>query len=239
MVVINADDFGRSQSINKAIVLAFRDKIINQTTIMVNMLYVDDAVVLSRENEFFDCVGLHINLDDGAPLTSNIKQCNIFCDDKGEFNGNFRKNRLKLFHLNKFERQCCEEEIEAQMDKYISFGFTKMHIDSHHHIHVLPSILPLVISIAKKKGFQSMRLRFNLQSSNYFKKIFTGIINYFISRHFRTTDYFCDSTYYLQKKPSLSSLEVMCHPDIYEDKMIDVIGKRENCHFEDLYKLSV
>lgn len=239
MITINADDFGRTQSINNAIIKSFNEGIITQTTIMVNMPYAESAILLSQDNNFFNNVGLHLNLDEGYPITNNIKKCKTFCKESGEFNGAFRKRRIKNLFLTKTERMCCKEEIEAQMNKYISMGFTMKHLDSHHHIHVIPSILPIVVLSAKKKGFQSMRIRFNLQNTNIIKNIFTKCINLYISRFFRTTDYFCDSVYFTENKPIRESIEVMCHPDIYEGKLVDVIGKRESGQFGELRKLKV
>ena len=37
-----------------------------------------------------------------------------------------------------------------------------MHIDSHHHVHHIPSILPSVIKLAQKYGFKSMRISRNI-----------------------------------------------------------------------------
>lgn len=239
MITINADDFGRTQSINNAITKAFNEGIITQTTIMVNMPYADSAILLSQDNNFFNNVGLHLNLDEGYPITTNIKKCKTFCKESGEFNGNFRKRRIKNFFLTKTERKCCKEEIEAQMNKYISMGFTMKHLDSHHHIHVIPSVLPIVVISAKKMGFQSMRIRFNLQNTNILKKIITKCINIYISRFFKTTDFFCDSAYFAEFKPFRESIEVMCHPDICDGKLVDVIGKRENGQLGELIKLKV
>ena len=42
--IVNADDFGASPSVNQAIDYAFKNGIINQATLMVNMPHVQDAV---------------------------------------------------------------------------------------------------------------------------------------------------------------------------------------------------
>ena len=45
-LIINADDFGISSSVNRAIVYAFSNNMITNTTLMVNMPYADEAVEL-------------------------------------------------------------------------------------------------------------------------------------------------------------------------------------------------
>ena len=52
-VVINADDFGISAEVNRAVVECFRRGLINRTTIMVNMPEAEDAKRLAQENGFF------------------------------------------------------------------------------------------------------------------------------------------------------------------------------------------
>lgn len=48
-MIINADDFGYNQSVNRAIDECFKKKLINRTTIMVNMPYAEEAAVLAKE----------------------------------------------------------------------------------------------------------------------------------------------------------------------------------------------
>ena len=43
-VIVNADDFGSSQSINDAVDYAFKQGIINRTTLMVTRPFAEDAV---------------------------------------------------------------------------------------------------------------------------------------------------------------------------------------------------
>lgn len=237
---INADDFGRTPSINEAITFGFNQHILNRTTIMVNMPYVDDAVFLSKKNNFFDKVGLHINLDEGVPLTNEIRQCTLFCDETGQFNGKFRKGKIsKLILFDSKTRSGCRKEVEAQILKFKKLGFPLRHADSHHHVHTLPSLLPIITTVAKKNGLESMRIRFNLQSSSFIKIPLIYLINSYLKYNFETTKFFCDSLFYFQNKPKLDSMEVMCHPDVIDGKYYDVIGKRGSASYIDLINLKI
>ena len=95
-MIINADDFGYSKSVNKAITDCFKQNLINRTTIMVNMPYTEEAVLLAKENGFSDCVGLHINLTEGKALSEECAKSEL-CDENGYFKGTFHipfKSRL-------------------------------------------------------------------------------------------------------------------------------------------------
>src|SRR6185503_5777037 len=60
-LIINADDFGRSPSINAAVVRAHREGILTSASLMVNESAFDEAVELARQNPKLG-VGLHLTL---------------------------------------------------------------------------------------------------------------------------------------------------------------------------------
>ena len=177
-IIINADDFGLSKDVNEAIDICITKGYIQRTTLMVNMPYTDEAVSMARTGKYLDKIGLHLNLIEGIPLTSNIKKTKL-CNENGEFSGLFFKNMKNRILVSKSEKDALTEEIEAQMNKFIRFGFSVLHLDSHQHSHVNNSILFIVINLAKKYGFQSIRLSRNLPKREIkgFKKIYKDFVN--------------------------------------------------------------
>eukprot|EP00055_Hartaetosiga_balthica_P008428 m.31278 g.31278 ORF g.31278 m.31278 type:complete len:388 (+) comp6299_c0_seq2:322-1485(+) len=69
-LVVNADDFGYCKTTNDAIVEAFEDGIVTQSSIIVNSLSCDDAVRKARDCEL--PLGLHLNLTEGFPVCSTL-----------------------------------------------------------------------------------------------------------------------------------------------------------------------
>ncbi len=160
--IINANDFGLMSSVNKAIVECFAKGLINQTTIMVNMSHFNEAVYLAKKHGFADKVGIHLNIDAGYPLTEKIKVNRHFCNADGEFNGAFKHLPFSELYLNRINRACLSEELDAQSKKYVESGFTLMHFDSHHHNHMRYSVLKLLIPLAQKYSFKSCSIPRNL-----------------------------------------------------------------------------
>ena len=72
--IVNADDFGLNQSVNRAIAESFRNGLCLNTTLIVNMPYADEAVEIAYKEGFSDRVGLHLNLTEGVPLTEPIRE---------------------------------------------------------------------------------------------------------------------------------------------------------------------
>src|SRR5947209_20584184 len=60
-LIVNADDFGRSHSINQAVVRAHREGILTSASLMVNGEAADEAIVLARQNPRLG-VRLHVSL---------------------------------------------------------------------------------------------------------------------------------------------------------------------------------
>src|SRR5271157_1529204 len=64
-LIVNADDFGRSESINQAVIRAHREGILTTASLMVNEPAAEQAARLARENPGLG-VGLHLALVCGA-----------------------------------------------------------------------------------------------------------------------------------------------------------------------------
>src|SRR5262249_40716320 len=60
-LIVNADDFGLSVSVNQAVIRAHREGILTSASLMVNEPGFEDAVKLARENSRLG-VGLHLTL---------------------------------------------------------------------------------------------------------------------------------------------------------------------------------
>ena len=60
-LILNADDFGLSPSVNKGIVEAFQQGIISSATMMMNTPYTDEAIELAKKHNLKN-IGIHLNL---------------------------------------------------------------------------------------------------------------------------------------------------------------------------------
>jgi predicted glycoside hydrolase/deacetylase ChbG (UPF0249 family) len=123
-VIINADDFGMTSEINAAIVEAFHKRWISSTTIMANMPGTEEAFALARRYNLIGCIGIHLNLTEGYPITKDIAHFYRFCDEKGRL-----RPRRTMFHLSTRERLAVEHEIDAQVEKCLNHDIPLTHID--------------------------------------------------------------------------------------------------------------
>ena len=212
---INADDFGISESVNRAVVECFQRGYISATTLMVNMPLCDDAVQLSHDGDFFNCVGLHLNVIEGCPLSENIKKYPIFCGDDGKFNDNINRNKIKRFCLSSDEKKALSKEFEMQIDKYFSYGFAG-HVDSHQHTHYFLSYFGVLSPLLKKYKFLSVRLLShdsNLKKTK--RKVYYTIYNNLLKKKFdvKTDCFFSFDDFIKTDFIKTGIIELMSHPD--------------------------
>ena len=230
-MIINADDFGYSEAVNMAIVDCFRNKTINRTTIMVNMPSAREAVNLSKENNFFDCVGLHINLTEGKALSKECASSEL-CDENGFFKGTFHIPFKSRLYLNKNIKYAIFCEVEAQIKRYLEMGFTLMHADSHNYTHAYFSVYTQVRKLLKKYGFRSVRISRNIAPEKFslpfriYKDLFNGIIKRLKTNGEKigTTKYFCsiqDFIASMDKRKIKNDIEFMTHPTYIGDVLMD------------------
>ena len=222
-IIVNADDFGLSKSVNEAIKQCFKNVFINRTTVMTNMPGFQEAIKIAESNGFKDKVGLHLTLDEGIPLTEGIRNNCHFCKDNHFVKGCMFKPQW-LFYMSKYDRTCLEREIEAQMQTYVDAGFTLMHLDSHHFVHTSsPLILNIVIKKALKFGFKSMRNIAIYPEDMLVKRILKKYVKYKIEKRFITTKHFAQYRYYSKGD---NDIEYMSHPDIIQNELVDVLDRK-------------
>lgn len=228
-IIINADDFGKSDSVNRAIVFCFQEGLITNTTVMVNMPAFDDAVKLSKEKNFFDKVGLHLNFFAGVPLTEEMKGDKILCKNGVMTSENYfhKLGTIKRIFLNKQTKRNIRIECEAQVKKFIEAGFTLRHFDSHGHSHTLISFWRIIKRVLKKYGFETTRISENVsKKKRLISRCYKFIFNTFKTKSFRRPDYLCS---YKDIDKSLFSknriLEIMVHPDYENGVLVNRYGK--------------
>lgn len=141
-IIINADDFGFSKSINNGIIEAYKKGLITTTTIMINMPYVEDAINLWKQNKKLG-LGLHINITAGKPISNNV---NSLVDENGNFyhHNKIEKNEIQLNYEDVIF------EIKSQIEKLKSYDVIIDHLDCHHSIFLNDTVKRALLDIAEE-----------------------------------------------------------------------------------------
>ena len=154
-LIVNADDFGRSASINQAVIRAHREGILTTASLMVNEPGFEEAVALARENPKLG-VGLHLTLLCGRSALSPEKIPGLV-NGRGEFSDNPAGVGFRYF-INRSLREQLREEIHAQFERFRTTDLLLDHVNGHLHMHLHPTVFGILMDDAKKLGLRRMRL---------------------------------------------------------------------------------
>jgi len=151
-LIVNADDFGLTSGVNRAIIEGNQSGIVTSATLMANAKASDAAIDLAKAQPSLK-TGCHVVLIDGMPLTGNLPTLT-------ETPQRFRSS-LKRFAMAAVRKQISAEEVqrevEAQIRKIQSRGIALTHVDSHKHTHMFPHILRPLLRAAKACGIRAVR----------------------------------------------------------------------------------
>ncbi|PSW02669.1 chitin disaccharide deacetylase [Photobacterium lipolyticum] len=205
-VIFNADDFGLTPGVNLGIVAASQSGVVRSTTLMVSMAAEKHAIDLASSAASLK-LGLHLRFTAGAPLTAAHS---LTCDS-GQF-----LVKENFWHRRDFSEQQIADEVTAQVEHFLASGLSLSHIDSHHHAHTHPQILPVVQELAR---FYKVPLR---ECGKY--GVTSNDCRYIFSNDFYGDDISVDKLLDMIKKHKhrCDVLEIMCHPAYIDQPLLDV-----------------
>ena len=152
-LIINADDFGYTTGVNRAIAEAHTHGVVTSSTLMANGPAFAEAVNLTQSLPKLS-VGCHVVLIDGEPALAADKLPSLTRAD--EF-----RDGLKAFATRALTGRMASEEIfaeaTAQIRKVQFAGIPVSHIDTHKHTHIFPAILRPLLKAAKECGVRAIR----------------------------------------------------------------------------------
>jgi predicted glycoside hydrolase/deacetylase ChbG (UPF0249 family) len=114
LLIVNADDFGRSPGVNSGIIRAHEEGIVTSATLMVRWPDADEAAVYARGASL--AVGLHLDLGEWEY-------------SQGEWHAGYEV-------VDTESADAVAEELERQLGRFEQLmGRPPSHLDSHQHVH--------------------------------------------------------------------------------------------------------
>jgi chitin disaccharide deacetylase len=156
-LIVNADDFGLTIGVNRAIIQAHTRGIVTSSTLMATGRAFEDGVRLAQNAPHLS-IGCHVVLIDGQPVLDALKLPSITSARSGR--GRFRDG-LKSFAARALSGRMdpaeIEAEVAAQIGKLQSAGLNVSHVDTHKHTHIFPAILKPLLRAARMCGIKALR----------------------------------------------------------------------------------
>jgi chitin disaccharide deacetylase len=139
-VIVNADDFGLAEGINRSVVACHDAGSVTSATLLVNMQATEHAAAYAGERPALG-VGVHFNLTQGTPVEAPDRIPSLV-SGRGVFHD--RATLLRRSLLGLIRQQDVVRELNAQLSRAHALGVTPTHLDSHQHVHAL---LPVVFGV--------------------------------------------------------------------------------------------
>ena len=214
MLIINADDFGRSLAETDAALTCYKAGRITSVTAMVFMADSERAAQLVKDTELD--VGLHLNFSERFTERNTSARLSEYQNSLVNY---LRRNKYSQLFYNPFVRKAFSYSYQAQAEEFERlFAKSPSHIDGHHHMHLCANIL---FSHLIPSGMKVRRsFSFWPGEKSWFNRMYRGLVDRLLTRRYQLSDYFFDLTQSIQGKKmdrvqalaKLGIVELMTHP---------------------------
>jgi predicted glycoside hydrolase/deacetylase ChbG (UPF0249 family) len=166
-LIVNADDFGLTSGVNRAILELHEKGVLTSATLMARAAATEEAIAMALATPSLG-VGCHVVLVDGEPVLSGIHDIpNVADPVDGRFEptlGRFLRTIYSAFPQSRFGPATADKvdyrieiEARAQIQSLQSHGVTLTHIDTHKHTHMFPRVLRPILRAARSCGIRAVR----------------------------------------------------------------------------------
>lgn len=138
-LIVTADDVGLHRGMTEGAIRGHREGIVTACSIVANGAAFDDAVARLRDVPSLE-VGVHLALVQERALTTGKAM---------------PENYIR--YLLSRKRIDVESELRMQVERVLATGLRVTHFNGHQHLHLLPSVLPIVRKLAAEYGIGYIR----------------------------------------------------------------------------------
>jgi len=153
-LIVNADDYGRTEGVTQGIIQAHREGIVTSTTVMMNMPQVEDALRLAADYPDLG-MGVHLVFSAWRPLLPPTEIPSLVDED-----GHFHTQGAILSHPStklktgpeRIDRDELKAELRTQIERFRASGRQPDHLDCHHFVHLYPPFFAVYVELAEEYG---------------------------------------------------------------------------------------
>ena len=154
-LIVNADDLGWTEGVNRGIVDAHRKGLVTSSSLLANGSAFESARAAAKSNPELG-IGVHLNLSDGSP-TAAAEEVQGLLNEAGELEEGPESLLLRIASRS-LALEEVEREWDAQIQKVRAAGIEPTHLDGHKHVHMLPGLFEIALRLARKHGIRAIRV---------------------------------------------------------------------------------
>ena len=154
-LILNADDFGLTPGINRAVAELHRAGVVTSVSLMATAPAFADAAALARQAPGLG-VGCHLNFVEGYPAAHPESIPTLLGADAKTFRPSILDFTQAVLR-GTVRAADIARETQAQIQCIQRAGLDVTHIDTHKHVHVFPAIARTIAHIAVRCGVHGIR----------------------------------------------------------------------------------
>jgi len=213
MLIVNADDLGRTSGINSGIFEAHRDGLVTSATLMVAYPAAEEAA--ARLDEYPDLgIGLHVAVT-GSPSILPADCLPSLTGASGHF-------PVKPEGLIRPVYDDVLKEARAQFDRFLELtGRVPTHLDSHHHSHRNPVVCDALVALAREHDLPVRNASPEVEARLHRQGVVTT--DFFVEQFFGD-DALVEVLIEILGGIRAGVTEIMCHPAHVDDELRSTSG---------------
>jgi hopanoid biosynthesis associated protein HpnK len=154
-LIVNADDFGLTNGVNRAVADLHCAGVLTSTSLMARAGATEGAIELARATPGLG-VGCHVVLLDGEPAMPKEKVPSLVDARTGSLYVSLAGFVWRLL-TGRVKADEIEAEARAQIEWLQARGVRITHIDAHKHTHMFPPVLRALLRAARACGVHAVR----------------------------------------------------------------------------------
>jgi hopanoid biosynthesis associated protein HpnK len=179
-LIINGDDFGYSEAVNRAILQAHRAGVLTSASLMVNERATEHAIALAKAHPTL-AVGLHLVLALGRAALPPRELPHI-TDAQGRFSDSSLRAGIQ-YYFNATAQAEMRREMRAQFERFAATGLPCSHVDGHTLLHQHPTVFKELLKLCEEFGVRrvrvargEMRLSLRIDRRHWPRKLLWGVV---------------------------------------------------------------
>ena len=156
LLIVNADDYGLTPGVSRAILDAHRDGVVTSTSVLAlapgfepTVGWLADAPGLGT--------GAHLALVGEDPPLLSAREVPTLVDGRGRLNLSWRQF-LPRAAARRIDPDDVRRELGAQIERIRAAGVTIDHLDTHQNLHLWPSVRDVVLDLGEQHDVRVIRV---------------------------------------------------------------------------------
>lgn len=156
LLIVNADDFGLTEGVSRAILRAHREGIVTSTSALALAPGFDRTIGWLKDEPRLG-VGAHLAVVGEDPPLLTAGEIPTLVDRRGRLRNSWRQF-LPLAAVGRIDPADLRREFAAQIDRVSTAGVTIDHLDTHQNIHLWPVVRNVIFELGSERDVRAIRV---------------------------------------------------------------------------------